>query len=242
MTVTEPRRNQKGYTIFMKQLLAGLGIILVIGIAGFSYRLIIERPQNQLVGQACTQEAKVCPDGSSVGRTGPSCEFAACPTTRVTLGTFSFEAPEGYVRDSALPDQYHKTVLFQFEKSSVSSTSVDSIVVQQLGRNGDGSGKVEEDIVNATRFSPSDMKATSINQFKKVTIAGHLFYSILIERFEGVVHSAYYFPSSQDGKFTDLYLFEVIEHDVDWTNPKLDIDALPAHKALRSMLETLEVQ
>lgn len=28
---------------------------------------------------ACTEEAKVCPDGSSVGRTGPHCEFAACP-------------------------------------------------------------------------------------------------------------------------------------------------------------------
>lgn len=28
---------------------------------------------------ACTQEAKVCPDGSSVGRNGPNCEFAPCP-------------------------------------------------------------------------------------------------------------------------------------------------------------------
>lgn len=28
---------------------------------------------------ACTLEAKVCPDGSSVGRVGPSCEFAPCP-------------------------------------------------------------------------------------------------------------------------------------------------------------------
>lgn len=27
----------------------------------------------------CTEEAKVCPDGSSVGRTGPNCEFASCP-------------------------------------------------------------------------------------------------------------------------------------------------------------------
>ena len=28
---------------------------------------------------ACTEEAKVCPDGSSVGRTEPNCEFAPCP-------------------------------------------------------------------------------------------------------------------------------------------------------------------
>jgi len=30
-------------------------------------------------GYACTMEAKQCPDGSYVGRTGPSCEFTACP-------------------------------------------------------------------------------------------------------------------------------------------------------------------
>jgi len=28
---------------------------------------------------ACTKEAKICPDGSAVGRTGPNCEFAPCP-------------------------------------------------------------------------------------------------------------------------------------------------------------------
>lgn len=28
---------------------------------------------------ACTQEAKLCPDGSYVSRTGPNCEFTACP-------------------------------------------------------------------------------------------------------------------------------------------------------------------
>jgi hypothetical protein len=28
---------------------------------------------------ACTMDAKMCPDGSYVGRTGPKCEFQACP-------------------------------------------------------------------------------------------------------------------------------------------------------------------
>lgn len=28
---------------------------------------------------ACTMEAKLCPDGSAVGRIGPDCEFAMCP-------------------------------------------------------------------------------------------------------------------------------------------------------------------
>lgn len=27
----------------------------------------------------CTMDAKVCPDGSSVGKVPPNCEFSACP-------------------------------------------------------------------------------------------------------------------------------------------------------------------
>ncbi len=50
--------------------------------------------------QACTMEAKLCPDGSAVGREGPLCEFKACPeptgitpdwlTTTTAAGTFSY--------------------------------------------------------------------------------------------------------------------------------------------------------
>lgn len=31
------------------------------------------------IQRGCTLEAKICPDGSTVGRTGPNCEFEACP-------------------------------------------------------------------------------------------------------------------------------------------------------------------
>jgi len=33
----------------------------------------------------CTAEAKLCPDGSYVGRTGPNCEFAVCPSEGDTV-------------------------------------------------------------------------------------------------------------------------------------------------------------
>jgi len=33
---------------------------------------------------ACTMEAKLCSDGSAVGRTGPNCEFAPCPGQQKT--------------------------------------------------------------------------------------------------------------------------------------------------------------
>ena len=36
---------------------------------------------------ACTMEAKLCPDGSYVGRTGPNCEFTQCPTGSVETGS-----------------------------------------------------------------------------------------------------------------------------------------------------------
>ncbi len=36
---------------------------------------------------ACTMEAKICPDGSTVGRSGPKCEFAECPPSTATTST-----------------------------------------------------------------------------------------------------------------------------------------------------------
>ena len=40
--------------------------------------------QSRAGGIACTLEAKICPDGSAVGRTGPKCEFAKCPDVTET--------------------------------------------------------------------------------------------------------------------------------------------------------------
>lgn len=44
---------------------------------------------------ACTMEAKMCPDGSYVGRTGPHCEFAACPAGNPVIDKTTFEARIG---------------------------------------------------------------------------------------------------------------------------------------------------
>jgi hypothetical protein len=52
-------------------------IIILIGIlfgAGYFYN-----KKNQTVQTVCTLEAKLCPDGSYVGRSGPKCEFTPCP-------------------------------------------------------------------------------------------------------------------------------------------------------------------
>lgn len=62
-------------------LLLGSIIVLLVGILFLILR--IERAdEGPLVAPgatACTLEAKICPDGSAVGRSGPDCAFAACP-------------------------------------------------------------------------------------------------------------------------------------------------------------------
>jgi hypothetical protein len=42
------------------------------------YEIIPPEVENPI---ACTKEAKICPDGSAVGRVGQNCEFAECPAT-----------------------------------------------------------------------------------------------------------------------------------------------------------------
>lgn len=66
-------------------------VIVTIAIAGVFVwlRFFGEKPI------ACTMEAKLCSDGSYVGRTGPKCEFSLCPGEKnegdvsKTLGTLT---------------------------------------------------------------------------------------------------------------------------------------------------------
>jgi putative hemolysin len=42
------------------------------------------------IAKVCTEEAKICPDGSSVGRTWPNCEFAPCPSEESVVCTMEY--------------------------------------------------------------------------------------------------------------------------------------------------------
>ncbi len=64
-----------------KIFLIPIAIILAGGIWFVSREMQLQRHDDVPSGVvACTDEAKLCPDGSYVGRTGPNCEFALCPT------------------------------------------------------------------------------------------------------------------------------------------------------------------
>lgn len=71
---------------------------------------------------ACTLEAKVCPDGSSVGRTGPNCEFAACPTSISDLPSVTASPTEPLKEPIVIPSNWKKqTVTYQNHTFSLST-------------------------------------------------------------------------------------------------------------------------
>lgn len=65
-------------TIIIIELL----IIIVGGIIAWGFYVNLK--SRIIVPVACTQEAKLCPDGSAVVKSGPNCEFEACPETSST--------------------------------------------------------------------------------------------------------------------------------------------------------------
>lgn len=60
-------------------LLIGIVAIITIVVGGSYYYAEMRWPTRETKPMGCTLEAKICPDGSAVGRTGPNCAFAACP-------------------------------------------------------------------------------------------------------------------------------------------------------------------
>jgi hypothetical protein len=68
-------------------------ILFLVVLAGGVWAYYALRPESGDVGlntdthHGCTMEALLCPDGSSVGRSGPQCQFAACPSQPSYVGT-----------------------------------------------------------------------------------------------------------------------------------------------------------
>lgn len=70
--------NKPMLGLFIVVLLIAVAIV-VFG----SYGLKVARNEGRI---ACTEEAKICPDGTAVGRIGPDCEFAPCPENNNNIG------------------------------------------------------------------------------------------------------------------------------------------------------------
>ncbi|MES2470847.1 MAG: hypothetical protein V4526_01275 [Patescibacteria group bacterium] len=80
----------------MKRILIIAGLIVAVGVVMWLAYLNSERrtsvsnPTPEIATTteqvwACNADAMMCPDGSSVGRTGPTCTFQACPSPDATF-------------------------------------------------------------------------------------------------------------------------------------------------------------
>ena len=54
-------------------------IISALGVAAVWLVWDLPVPEAVIEEVFCTQDEKLCPDGSYVGKVGPNCEFAPCP-------------------------------------------------------------------------------------------------------------------------------------------------------------------
>lgn len=75
------RDKRRGFAPILIVIIIAAAIVLGGGALYYGKKSSVPKPV------ACTLEAKQCPDGSYVSRTGPNCEFAAC--TGVGNGVFS---------------------------------------------------------------------------------------------------------------------------------------------------------
>ena len=76
---------------YKKLIIIVIAIVIVIAVAGVTWLKVKKSTTGKT---ACTTEAKVCPDGSTVSRSGPNCKFKACPDAnkdRVTIHTYTVE-------------------------------------------------------------------------------------------------------------------------------------------------------
>ena len=86
----------QGIHSFMVAVIGIYMVVLVIVtiVSGMVYIEHQMSPVYPIIPVACTLEAKLCPDGSYVGRREPNCEFAKCHNV-IMMGTIKENVTEG---------------------------------------------------------------------------------------------------------------------------------------------------
>ncbi|MHB8710341.1 MAG: hypothetical protein ACYC6X_02215 [Minisyncoccota bacterium] len=216
----------------MKNLLLGVLLILVVGIGGFVYRNAVEHPAQPI---ACPLDALVCPDGTSVSRTGSSCTFPVCPPPNVSLPnlSLSFALPEGFVATNTPDIASIAAYTLSTATSTASSTDIADLIIRRYVVDASSTplAAIQQTAISGTSGAP-----VSTTSFSSTVLGNHRFTVVLIERFEGVVDTAYYLARG-----TDVLRFDAIDRSVmHWANPNFSISTLPAHAALEKLLTSLQ--
>ena len=92
-----------------KRITIAVGVVC-IGLAAWAGLVFFGKQPSEEQGR-CTMEAQLCPDGSAVGRSGPLCTFAPCPTVPIETPVET-PAAEDLVRvTTPLPESVIKSPL-----------------------------------------------------------------------------------------------------------------------------------
>ena len=217
----------------MKSLLLGVLAVLLIGIGGLVYRNAVEHPLQPIV---CPVDALLCPDGTSVSRTGISCTFPACPPPNVSFpeSNIAFAVPEGFI-PTELPDAASVAAYALSTASTSATTTTATIVLRRYAITASSTplATIEKTAVDSASGLP--VSATS---FTSTVLNNRRFTVVTVGRFEGLIDTAYYLTHG-----TEVLRFDAIDKNVsNWTDPNLDMSTLPAHKALGKLLTTLQGQ
>lgn len=217
----------------MKRLFLGISTIVIIGLGGFVYRNALEYPSQPI---ACPLDAQVCPDGTTVVRTGISCVFPTCPFPNVTIPELSllFALPEGYSEWKEAPEATDTTYVYTQASSTVSSTTPPSrliITYFPILASSTALATIQQTAIGGASGMP-----VSVTSYTSTALGSHRFTVVSIERFEGVVDTAYYLARTND-----VIRFDAIDTQVSrWTDSTLVESTLPAHAALLKLLATLQ--
>ncbi len=191
------------------------------------YRNAVEYPTRPV---ACQLDAKMCPDGTGVTRTGSDCSFPACPAPNVSLSDMgvAYAVPEGFVI-AELPDS---TSVAAYEKPADGLSSA-SITVRRYSID---ASSTPLSVIKQTAIGGASGEPVPSVAFSSTVIGTHRFTVVSIERFEAVIDTAYYLARG-----SDVLRFDAIDREVlNWTELNLDVSKLPAHSALRGLLTTLQ--
>ncbi len=212
----------------IKGLLLGIALVIIIGFGGLVYRNAVEHPSRPI---ACPMDALVCPDGATVGRTGSSCTFPACPPPNVSLLDIAvaFAIPEGF-NATTPPDA---AGVAAYEKVGPTPTEPSEIVIRRFAI---AASSTALSTIQQTAIGGASGVPVGVTSFSSTVLGTHRFTVVSIERFEGVVDTAYYLARG-----TDVLRFDAIDRGVNnWTDSNLAVSALPAHAALIKLLSTLQ--
>jgi len=220
----------------MKSLLLGIVLIVVIGVGGLVYRNAIEYARRPV---ACPQFERACPDGTHVSRIGNTCDFPACPFPNVSLSEvgLTFALPQGF--SSTTPSDAASVAAYRLPGPT--SLEPSEIIIRRYAIAA-SSGSTSSPqatalaVIQATAIGGASGMPVPVTHYSSMNINNRQFTAVSIERFEAVITTAYYLARP-----TDVLRFDAIDRGVPgWMEPTLDISTLPAHRALRELLSTLQ--